>query len=62
MFWSRKKYDIKTTLVFKTKSGIKRSQPQNVSYEQTHSACTENQFLEHSDSGRPDSEGENVNG
>lgn len=62
MFWTRKKCDIKTTLVFKTKSGIKRSRPQNVSSEQTDSDCTENRFSEHSESGRPDREGENVNG
>ncbi len=61
MFWPRKKYDKKTTLVFKIKSGIKRSRPQNVSSEQTDD-CAENQFLENSESGRPDSEGENVNG
>lgn len=62
MFWPGKKYYKKTTLVFKTKSGIKRSRPQNVSSEQTDFDCTENQVLEHSESGKPDSEGENVNG
>lgn len=62
MFWPRKKYDIRTTLVFNTKSGIKRSQPQNVSTEQTVSECIENLISEHSESGRLDTEGENVNG
>lgn len=62
MFWTRKKHDIKTTLIFKTKSGIKRSRPQNVTSEQTDSDSTENQISEHSESGRSNSEGENLNG
>lgn len=34
MFWFKEKHDKKSNLVFKTKSGIKRSRPQNVSSEQ----------------------------
>ena len=62
MFWANKKRDKKRTLVFRTKNGIRRSKPQNVSSERTDSDCIENQIAHHSESERDNSEGEYVNG
>lgn len=62
MFWSKEKHDKRSTLVFKTKKGIKRSRPQNASSEQTNPNGIENQITENSESGRPNNEGENING
>lgn len=62
MWWSKKEHDKKKTLVFKTKSGVKRSRPQNISNEQTDSECCREESIERSESMEHHIKGENVNG
>ena len=62
MFLSKKKNDKKSTLVFRTKKGIRRLKWQNVLNEQIDSDSIKNEIKEHSEDERFHSEGENVNG
>lgn len=54
--------DKKCTLQFRIKRGVRRSQPQNISNEQTNSNYVEEQIIEHSESERTNDEGDDING
>lgn len=56
------KSDKKCTLQFKTKRGVRRSKPQNLSNEQANSDCIEEQVIEHSERERTNVEGDDING
>lgn len=58
----KERRDKKCTLQFRTKSGVRRSQPQNISNEQTDSNCVEEQVIEHSESERTNGERGDING
>lgn len=62
MLWSNTKRDKKCTLLFKTKSGIKRSEPNNSSNEQVNPEHIEGQSVEHSEDERVIIGEDNING
>lgn len=55
------KRDKKCTLLFRTKSGVRRSKPKNLSNEQNNSNYIEEQAIEHSEGERSNGGGD-ING
>lgn len=49
MLLIKERRDKKCTLQFRTKSGVRRSKPQNISNEHTNSNYVEEQVIEHSE-------------
>lgn len=62
MLLIKERHDKKCTLQFRTKSGVRRSNPQNISNKQTNSNYVEEQVIEHSEGEKTNVEGGDING